>query len=556
MSMTKRIGGAVFALIFALLASIGIATGSAYAETSQYAKTLTLTGLANGETVQVYKLMSYGADYNTYSYDTTATDGKTSFDAYLESAATAAGKSKDEYLASLSSSSNPTLSNFLAQYLYGTDAYAKPAAAETTVSGTSAQLTFEPGYYLVSVKTMGSASRVYTPFSVFVKMNGETSTIKAGDGGEGTTTVAMKSTDGATIEKKVMRANGTDMDSTWKSTKAVAVGETATYRVKLTIPNWDNTTTPRLVLNDSLTNQQYVNGSVKIYAAEGDANSNYKPTTAVENCISEGTIGAYANGTQKVSFDINSQKLTGGATYYITYDAKVTTDITGTTNTGDTKATNSAKLTYSTSDSSYSDTTESKTTLYTYSAKLTKHDMDNALLPGSGFTVYSDEACTTAIKFEKVMTGDSSWYYRPSDTGSITELSAEGDDSCLTIRGLDPYKDYYFKETTTPKGYYAPSGAFKIDLASQMIEADNTEHSGTLSGDSAVTALVDADSALVSGNVDSDHANQYDIVIKNSSTPSLPTTGGMGTLLFTIAGIALMLIAAGVYFVRRKKSNN
>ena len=89
-----------------------------------------------------------------------------------------------------------------------------------------------------------------------------------------------------------------------------------------------------------------------------------------------------------------------------------------------------------------------------------------------------------------------------------------------------------------------------------MKAEDATEHSGNLSGDSTVTAVNDADSALVSGNVDNDHANQFDIVIKNSSTPSLPTTGGMGTVLFTVAGLALMLVAAGVYFARRRKRNN
>ena len=554
MSATKRMFGAVFALMFALLASIGIAVSPAYA--GEYSQSLTLTGLADGETVQVYKVMSYGSDYNTYTYDTTAADGKTSFDSYLQTAADKASKSKDEYLASLSSSSTPTLSNFLATYLYGTATYAKPAAAETAVSGTSAQLALDPGYYIISIKTTAAESNVYTPFSVFVKMDGNKSTIKAGDGDEGTSTVAMKSTKGASIEKKVMRANGTDMDSTWKSTKTVTVGETITYRVKLTVPNWDNTTTPRLVLSDSLVNQQYTSGSVKIFAEEGSQASDYKPAAAVEGCITEGTIGAYANGTQGVEFNIDSQKLTGGATYYITYTTQVMSDITGAANTGDSKATNTAKVKYSTSDTSYSETTASSTTLYTYSAKLTKKDMNEDLLQGSGFTVYSDEACTQAIKFEKVSTGADSYYYRPSATGSVTEIEANGEEAYLLIKGLDPYKDYYFKETTTPKGYYAPSGAFKLDLASQMKAEDATEHSGNLSGDSTVTAVNDADSALVSGNVDNDHANQFDIVIKNSSTPSLPTTGGMGTVLFTVAGLALMLVAVGVYLARRRKRNN
>ncbi len=549
-TIMKRMSALLIALVVTL---VGFGATAAYADTTKYAKSLELTGLSSGETVQVYKLMSYGSDYNTYVYDSTTTDGKTSFKAYLEAAATATSKSADDYLAGLS---GDELSAFLGTYLYGTDTYAKPTPAETAVTGTTASLTLEPGYYLISVKTTGAESNVYKPFSAFVKMNGENSAIKAGAGDWGTTTVAMKSTNGPTIEKKVKRDNGTDMASAWKSTKTVAVGEAATYRVKLTVPDWQAGTTPRLELEDALVNQQY-NGDIALYSQEGDGSSDWMPSTRIESAISEKTIGTYANGKQEVSFSIDYSKLTGGQTYYITYSAKVMSDITGTSITGDMKATNTAKVVYSTSDATTSSTTESKTTLYTYSAKLTKKDMDNQLLPGSGFTVYSDEACTQAIKFEKVTNTDGSWYYRANDAGEVTEILADGNDSYLLVKGLDPYKDYYFKETTTPKGYYAPSNAFKLDLDSQMKDGDETEHSGTLSGASSVTALDTAsDGRLVSGNVDNDEANQYDIVIKNSSTPSLPTTGGMGTLLFTIAGLALMVVAAAVYFARRRKRNN
>ncbi len=549
-TIMKRMSAMLVALVLAL---VGFGATAAYADTSKYAQSLELTGLSDGETVQAYKLMSYGSDYNTYVYDDTTTGGKTSFKAYLEAAAQKDSKSADDYLASLS---GDNLSSFLGTYLYGTETYAKPSPAETTVSGTSAKLTLEPGYYLISIKTTTAGANVYKPFSAFVKMNGEASAIKAGDGDWGTATVAMKSTKGPSIEKKVMRANGTDMDSSWKDTKTVAVGETVTYRVKLTVPDWQRGTTPRLELEDTLVNQQYETNSIALWSEEGSEGSKWMPSTRVESSISENEIGAYTNGKQSISFSIDYSKLTGGKTYYITYTTKVMSDITGSSNAGDMKATNTAKVVYSTSDATTSTTTESKTTLYTYSAKLTKQDVDGKLLPGSGFTVYSDEKCTQAINFEKVTNADGSWYYRAKDTGDVTEILADGNDSYLLIKGLDPYKDYYFKETTTPKGYYAPSNAFKLDLDSQMTEADETEHSGTLSIDSTVTALDQVDSKLVSGNVDAAESNQYDIVIKNSSTPSLPTTGGMGTLLFTIAGLALMVVAAAVYFARRRKSNN
>ncbi len=540
-----------------MVASV-LGAGTAYADATSYAKNLKLTGLVDGETVQVFKLMSYGSDYNTYEFDTTSTDGKTSFDSYLGTAATAAGKNKEAYLSGLSGTE---LSTFLATYLYGTDTYALPTPSETAVSGTEATLSLEPGYYLISVKTTAGASKIYKPFSAFVKMNGEASTILAGGmdqaSSEATVEVAMKSENGPTIDERVRRSNGTDMDSTWKKTKTVTSGETVTYRIALTIPNWDAATTPRLELVDTLTNQQYVTGSIGLYSSIGDEDTGYNPTDGpVTGAITETTIGDYgANGTQSLTFTIDYSKLAGGQTYYITYTTKVMSDITGTVSAGDMKATNSVYLHYSTSQASYSDTTTSTTTLYTYAAKLVKHTVDTKLLQGSGFTIYTDEACTDSVTFELVNTGVDSWYYRPSATGTITEIKADGDGAYLLIKGLDPYEDYYLKETTTPKGYYAPAGVFKLDLDSAMSADDATEHSGGLSDQSSVTATNTADTNLVSGSVDNDYANQFDIVVKNSSTPSLPTTGGMGTVIFTVIGVVLMVAAAGTFVVVRRRSN-
>ena len=44
-------------------------------------------------------------------------------------------------------------------------------------------------------------------------------------------------------------------------------------------------------------------------------------------------------------------------------------------------------------------------------------------------------------------------------------------------------------------------------------------------------------------------------VLKNSTTSALPTTGGMGTVVFTVVGVALMAGAAGFFVVRRRKQN-
>lgn len=69
-----------------------------------------------------------------------------------------------------------------------------------------------------------------------------------------------------------------------------------------------------------------------------------------------------------------------------------------------------------------------------------------------------------------------------------------------------------------------------------------------------MTELNDSDRLLLGGSVlDTANVNQLDVTLKNSTTPILPTTGGMGTALFTIGGVALMAAAAAIVILRRKR---
>ena len=42
--------------------------------------------------------------------------------------------------------------------------------------------------------------------------------------------------------------------------------------------------------------------------------------------------------------------------------------------------------------------------------------------------------------------------------------------------------------------------------------------------------------------------------IVNTKLVALPSTGGIGTTIFTIGGCAIMILAAGLYFMSRRKS--
>ena len=53
---------------------------------------------------------------------------------------------------------------------------------------------------------------------------------------------------------------------------------------------------------------------------------------------------------------------------------------------------------------------------------------------------------------------------------------------------------------------------------------------------------------------DKDHpSNPYGF--KNTKISELPSTGGMGTYLFTIIGVVVMAVAAGAFFISRRRGS-
>ena len=54
------------------------------------------------------------------------------------------------------------------------------------------------------------------------------------------------------------------------------------------------------------------------------------------------------------------------------------------------------------------------------------------------------------------------------------------------------------------------------------------------------------------GLKDQDGASVADI--PNTKLAALPSTGGIGTTIFTIGGCAIMIVAAGLFFATRRKA--
>ena len=474
---------------------------------------------------------------------------------------------KEAYLATMSAEG---IANVLGAYaaaaLAGHVGYTLPTDANEVVSATAgadekATLSLQPGYYLLLVETKVNNSKIYKAMSVFMRVKGDDVHVYAG-GTDVTNDPQMtaKHANAPAIHKQVKDKSG--VGATWKSSAAANVGDDLEYYVHLEIPAYSGVhNLPTLTLKDTLTGGRYVADSVKVYKGS------ITTATEVPGAIKNSTVGNYENGTQELTFELDYSELTssvGTVDVYIVYHATLMPEAVSAdkqVNPADpgnstvfNYAENSAVLTYVTDlePGNVKTTDPSATRVYTFSLKLTKIDTEGDALSGAGFTFYRSEAdltdeSATGIKFVK-----DGGYYRPATadeiaagTGVVTEVPAD-----FLIKGLN-VGVYYMEETTVPGGYYAPKGGFKVDLTGERTADAIT---GLLANGSTMTELNDSDRLLLGGSaLDTANVNQLDVTLKNSTTPILPTTGGMGTALFTIGGVALMAAAAAIVILRRKR---
>lgn len=139
----------------------------------------------------------------------------------------------------------------------------------------------------------------------------------------------------------------------------------------------------------------------------------------------------------------------------------------------------------------------SSITLYSYDLKVLAHEKDNKskTLSGITFDVYSDEAMTN--KVDTITTG--------SDGTIISEYIGEG--------------TFYLKQTKTSSGYTI------VKPFSITINSTNTEPFGT-----------------------------YKVEVPIAKAGLLPVTGGIGTIIYTAIGLSVIIGAATVYTIYRKKN--
>lgn len=245
----------------------------------------------------------------------------------------------------------------------------------------------------------------------------------------------------------------------------------------------------------------FVLGKVKIAGTEVTVNES-KVTTVSNN---DGTV------TYTVDLSDFISTTEAGATIEVKYSAIVEND-----HTYNNSATASANTV---------DYTPSEVNGFMGNVTLKKVDTNKNILSGAEFQLLKvtpakeegAEKTKTPISVVKVDAG----VYKVAlegETGATTTLVATN--GTLKVTGLDE-GDYEFKETKAPTGY--------------KVNSENKTFLITANEEKEVT--VDAGEFV------------------NTKLSSLPSTGGMGTYLFTIIGVVVMAGAAGAFFISRRKGS-
>lgn len=188
-------------------------------------------------------------------------------------------------------------------------------------------------------------------------------------------------------------------------------------------------------------------------------------------------------------------------------------------------------------------TPEDKVIVFTYGLDVTKVDSknDKTKLKDAEFKLKNSDNKWATITDGKV-TG---WTTTEND-GSVLTSDAEGN---FKVTGLDDDGTYTLVETKAPAGYNLPADGFSVTL--KATTANNQTWDGT--ANTALTDLaVKVDQTNGTGDVDTGLGA---ITIKNTQGSSLPSTGGMGTVLLYVAGIAVFVLAGATLVMALRRRN-
>lgn len=321
-------------------------------------------------------------------------------------------------------------------------------------------------------------------------------------------------------------------------------GDTIPYTVTVKYPYFADDVTNRIfTITDKVTGGKFVGSPTIKVLNEDNSEATGENGLAKDDETSTDTMLVISLTSYKPAM--------AGKTIQVTYNVKVDNEIEKLTNEVSTEIKHKTGEGDPDPDPTPENKTEYKIELPSFNAKITKTDENENKLTGSEveFKLYREKNSTdpTDIKTEKVKVlnkeGEQDLVF------VATKSSTNGE---VEFKGLAAEKDvkYYVKETKAPSGFALQENAYPLTGATV---ATNPSEQTTTTQEGNLTVTVVTKTYIKD--------NEYDQVgfgkglkFIDTQLSSLPSTGGIGTTIFTIGGCAIMIIAAALFFASRRKS--
>lgn len=453
--------------------------------------------------------------------------------------------------------------------------------AEADATG-KATLSLKPGTWLILVTSGDDTSKVYNPMvaSVYYAKSGSDNTMD-GDSVDASekwtleTTGAYAKTSDLTITKTV-DDDTKEIERDRTKTENIAKSEKATFTVNTTIPSYSDAYLDTGDHKLTFEIKDTINAGLRYCGAPKDTVQVTAPKKTVNGVSVDAERGTDYTVTyyDKDEKELTTDKYETEAAYFIvsfspaylkslaaatdravtiTYKAFVTTAASVVT-----PGENTVTLTYSDTPSSTKDKTASEK-VYTFDL-----DGDNE---GGAFTKVKEDKTTP-------LAGATFTLYRTYKNGKLDDAFGSyttGDDGTIRFHGLgalekDAQGDvkenqsgtgaYYLKETEAPAPYTVNDTIYKVEVV-DIIRASATDDTVTgytvkVSDPKTGETIGTTTFTVSSGKI---QASGSTVNIVNTKIINLPSTGGIGTTIFTIGGCVIMIAAAFLFFANRRKSS-